>query len=114
MGFIKNWMSDRNAGKLEIEQQRVEDIKNEVVRPKEQQAELEKNLMKVGIRKNRKARYNTTTKPTIDNSTRYSTVNVGSSNTKKTGMVDSSVAIANKQTSNKSKKTAKSKTKKRK
>ena len=114
MGFIKNFIADRNAGKLNVERQRVEDIKNEVKRPKKEQAELEKHLKSVGIRENRQKRYNTSMKPTVDNSTRYNTVNVGSGNTKKTGLNDSQVAIANKQASSKSQKTTKSKTKKKK
>ena len=114
MGFIKNWMSDRNAGKLEVDKHRVKDIENEVKRPKKEQTELDKRLMNIGIRKNRQKRYDASTKPVIDNSTRYNTFNVGSSNTKKTGMIESSVAIANKQVPNKSQKTTKSKPKKKK
>ena len=114
MGFIKNWMSDRNAGKLNVEKQRVQDIENGVIRPKKEQKEFYKHIKNVGIRENKQKRYDAPTKAVIDNSTRYSTVNVGSGNTKKTGMVESSVAIANKQVSNKSQKTTKSKPKKKK
>lgn len=114
MGFIKNLISDRNAGKLKVEKQRVKDIENGVKRPKKEQAEFDKHLMNVGIRENKQKRYDASTKPVIDNSTRYSTVNVGSGNTKKTGMVESSVAIANRQASNKAKKTTNSKPKKKK
>ncbi len=51
-------------------------------------------------------------KPVYDHSKKY--VNIGSNNTKKTGMVESSVSIANRQASNKSQKTTKSKAKKKK
>ena len=46
--------------------------------------------------------------------TTINSVSIGSSNIKKTGMVDSSVAIANRQESNKSQKTTKTKPKKKK
>ena len=114
MGVFKNWLSDRNAGKLKVEQQRVKDIENEIKRPEKEQKEYEKHLKNVGIRENRQKRYDASIKPTIDNSTRYSTINFGSGNTKKTGMVESSISIANKQASNKSQKTTKSKPKKKK
>ena len=83
----------------EEDRNRIKDLAGLIARDKEK-----KEIIKEKAIKKQKSSKGTT----------INSVSIGSSNIKKTGMVDSSVAIANRQESNKSQKTTKSKPKKKK
>lgn len=83
----------------EEDRKRIKDLAGLIARDKEK-----KEIIKEKANKKQKS----------SNGTTINSVSIGSGNTKKTGIVESSVSIANKQASNKSQKTTKSKPKKKK
>ncbi len=97
--LFKNWLEDRNNGRLKKNQQRAEDIKNNVYRDKTEQKQLDKALYKVGVGESKANRY--TRQPSVV----VKQTNISKDDHSKRGLVDSSITIASNNSKSASSKT---------